>query len=102
MRHQSVTYRLLERDEFIQRGKRALCRAFLLILALIAAAMLAVLLPPASGRPGPELHLLQQQRMPVALGPGQLERDPPEPSFATGGPKVSQASAPPIPQQVQT
>jgi hypothetical protein len=104
MRQQSVTDRLLERDEFVQSGKRALCRAFLSILALIAAAMLAVLLPPPSGRRGPELdrRFLQQQLMPVVLAAGELERDAPEPSFATGGPEFSQAYAPPIPREVRT
>jgi hypothetical protein len=102
MRQQSDTYRLLESDEFVRSGKRALCRAFLLILALIAAAMLAVLLPPPSRRLGPELDLLQQQLMPVVLAAGERERDAPEPGFATGGPECSQAYAPPIPQEVQT
>jgi hypothetical protein len=102
MRQQSVTYRLLESDEFVQSGKRSLCRAFLLILALIAAAMLAVLLPPPSGRLGPELDLLQQQLMPVVLAAGEPEGDAPEPSFAIRAPGFSFAYAPTIPQEVQT
>jgi hypothetical protein len=99
MRQQNLTHRLLESDEFVQHGKRALCRAFLLILALIGAAMLAVLLPPPSGRLGPELDLLQRQPMPVVLAASELGGDVPEPSFAIRGPGFSFAYAP---TEVQT
>ena len=104
MGQQSGACRLLERDEFVQSDKRALYGAFLLILALIAAAILAVLSLPPGGILGPEpdLRLPEQHLMPAALAAGELERDAPEPSFSIGGPEFSYAYAPPIPREVQT
>jgi hypothetical protein len=104
MRQQSVARHLLARDEFVQSEKRALCGAFLLILALIAAAILAVLsLPPiVILRPEPDLGLGEQQLTPVTLAAGDVERDAPEQGFATGGPEFSYAYAPPTQQEVQT
>jgi hypothetical protein len=95
MRQQSVACRRLERDEFVQSEKRALCGAFLSILALIGAAILAVLSLPPSGILGlePDLGLVEEHPMPVALAVGDLERDAPEQSFATGGPEFSYADA---------
>jgi hypothetical protein len=98
MRQRSVAYHLLARDEFVQSEKRVLCGAFLLILAVIGAAILVVLSLPPSGILGPEPEHL----MPVALAAGDLERDAPKQSFATSGPEFSYAYAPPIPQEVQT
>ena len=104
MRQQSVACRRLERDEFVQSEKRALCGAFLFILALIGAAILAVLSLPPSGILGlePDLGLVEEHPMPVPLAVGDLERDAPEQSFATGGPEFSYAYAPPTQQEVQT
>jgi hypothetical protein len=87
MRQRSVARHLLGTDEFVQSEKRALCVAFLLILAVIGAAILDVLLLPPSGILGPEPEHL----MPVALAAGDLERDAPEQSFANGGPEFSYA-----------
>jgi hypothetical protein len=98
MRQRSVACHLLEMDEFVQSEKRALCVAFLLILSVIGAAILEVLSLPPSGILGAEPEHL----MSVALAAGDLERDAPEQSFATGGPEFSYADAPPIPQEVQT
>jgi hypothetical protein len=103
MRQQSVAYRLLERNELVQSGKRALCGAFLLSLALIAAAILAVLSLAPSGTLGsePDLRLFERDRVSVALAAAELERDAPEASFAIPGPEFRFANAPTITQVLQ-
>src|SRR5260370_37690825 len=95
MRQQNVACRPLERNELFRRGKWALCGTCLLSLALIVAAILAVLsLPPSCILgPEPDRRLIERLRMPVALAPGELERDAPEPSFAMPGPEFSRADA---------
>jgi hypothetical protein len=104
MRQRTISSRLLERNELFQSGKRALCGAFLLSLALIAAAILALLSLPPSGTLGPEpdLRFIERLPTPVALAAGELERDAPEASFAVRGPGLSLAYAPTIPPVVQT
>jgi hypothetical protein len=94
---------LTERNEFIQSGKRALCGAVLFTLALIVGAILAVLSLPPSSMPGPEpdLRLPDRDLMPVALAASASKRDAPEPSVAIGGPGLSLAYAPTIPQDAE-
>jgi len=104
MRQQSVACRLLERNELLERGKQALCGAFLSILALIVAAILAVLsLPPS--------RMLSPERDRRPLGPHDVlvtrvtdepERAAPESNFAISGPAFSLAYAPNVPREVET
>jgi hypothetical protein len=104
MRQQTFSSRLLERTELFQSGKQALCGAFLLSLALIAAAILALLSlhPSGSFGPEPDLRLIERLPTPVALVASELERDAPEASFAIRGTGLSLAYAPTIPPVVQT
>jgi hypothetical protein len=95
---------LLETDELVQSDKRALCFAFLLLFALIAAAILAVLSVPSNGALGPEPdpRLIEQLRTAVALAAVEPERDAPEAGSAIDGPGFSFAYVPTIPPVVQT
>ena len=104
MRQQSVACRLLERNELLERGKRALCGAFLSILALIVAAILAVLSLPPSRALSPERDLrpLEPRAVPVTLAADQPERVALEPTFPISGPGSSLAYVPAIPREIET
>jgi hypothetical protein len=78
----------IEINELVQSGKRALCGAFLLVLALSAAALF-------------DLRLSDQLRTTVALAAGNLERDTRETS-PIREPGSTLAYAPTTSQGLQT
>jgi hypothetical protein len=104
MGQQTISSRLLERNELFQSGKRALCGVFILSLAFIAAAILALLSLPPSGKLGPEpdLRFIERLPTPVAFAAGEPERDAPEASLSSRGPGLNLAYAPTIRPVLQT
>jgi hypothetical protein len=103
MKERSATRPLLERNELVPK-ERALCVAFLLSLALIAAALLTVLsVPPKSDALGPEpdIRVNERFRTQVALAAVEPERNALEAVSAIGGPALSLAYVPTNPSAVQ-
>lgn len=101
---QCAALRRLEMHELVQNGKRALCGAYLLFLAVSAAAILTVLSLPSGGTlgsPEGDIRLIERLRTPVALAAGKPERDATQASLI-GEPGFDLVYAPTTPQVVQT